>query len=319
MPGARLTTVAEFPQHYFLENLAVRADNSILVTAMNQKELWYVPAATGDRLVQPQLIHSFEHPAMAIIETGPDVFHVATSEIYTTHESFLARVDLRRWTPGHRVAADPVLTFGDRAGALNGGCLLTPATMLVADSAAGLIWRVDLSPDGGHARAEVWLKHASMNPDPHGTMKPPQPGINGIRYASRSGFVYYTSTAQKLFMRVRVVPDTLAAADPEQVGGGTMSDDFCIDEDAGAAYVTTHRQNTIDRIKLDGPAGQPRVTVAGDPLDEQLLGPSSGAWGRASGQYGKVAFFTTDGGTTAPLADGSVRTAKLLRLDLGRS
>ena len=48
-PQARLTTVAEFPKNYFLENLAVRTDNSILITAMNHGELWYVPAANGDR------------------------------------------------------------------------------------------------------------------------------------------------------------------------------------------------------------------------------------------------------------------------------
>jgi len=32
-PKAHLTTVAEFPKNYFLENLAVRSDNSTLITA----------------------------------------------------------------------------------------------------------------------------------------------------------------------------------------------------------------------------------------------------------------------------------------------
>lgn len=36
---ARLEIVAEFPQGYFLENLAVRSNGSILVFAMNKKEL----------------------------------------------------------------------------------------------------------------------------------------------------------------------------------------------------------------------------------------------------------------------------------------
>ena len=35
---ARLTTVACFPKHSFLENLAVRADNSILVSVLNRKD-----------------------------------------------------------------------------------------------------------------------------------------------------------------------------------------------------------------------------------------------------------------------------------------
>jgi hypothetical protein len=35
------------------------------------------------------------------------------------------------------------------------------------------------------------------------------------------------------------------------VGGGRMFDGFCIDQDAGFAYLTTHRQNTIDRLSLE--------------------------------------------------------------------
>ena len=44
-------------------------------------------------------------------------------------------------------------------------------------------------------------------------MKPEQTGVNGIRYAAKLGYVYYTATAKKLFMRVRVDPETLKAAD----------------------------------------------------------------------------------------------------------
>src|SRR5262249_38732421 len=40
MPTAQLTTVAQFPVGYFLENVAVRADGSMLVTVLNKKELW---------------------------------------------------------------------------------------------------------------------------------------------------------------------------------------------------------------------------------------------------------------------------------------
>ena len=38
-PQARLVTVAQFPTQYFLENLAVREDNSVLINVANQKEL----------------------------------------------------------------------------------------------------------------------------------------------------------------------------------------------------------------------------------------------------------------------------------------
>ena len=38
-PNVKLNTVATFPKNYFLENLAVRSDNSVLVTVLNHKEL----------------------------------------------------------------------------------------------------------------------------------------------------------------------------------------------------------------------------------------------------------------------------------------
>jgi DNA-binding beta-propeller fold protein YncE len=144
---------------------------------------------------------------------------------------------------------------------------------------------------------------------------PPQPGINGIRYDSKTNFLYYTSTGQKLFMRVRVDPQTNdPVGTPELVDSGTMADDFCIDEDAGVAYVTTHRENTIDRVPLELNSGS-RQSVAGQPFNELLLGPSSGAWSRVPEEYGRVAYFTTDGGQTAPPPDRIVRSAKVLRVE----
>lgn len=94
-----------------------------------------------------------------------------------------------------------------------------------------------------------------------------------------------------------------------------MADDFCIDENAGVAYLTTHRENTIDCVSLNPANNSDRFIVAGNPLNEELVGPSSVAWGRLPGEYGKVAFVTTDGGTASPLPDGVRRPAKLLRVE----
>jgi hypothetical protein len=72
------------------------------------------------------------------------------------------------------------------------------------------------------------------------------------------------------------------------------TDDFCIDEDAGVAYVTTHRENIIDRVPLE-----PNSGVAGQPFTELLLLPSSAAWSRVPGEFGRDAYFTTDGAASA--------------------
>ncbi|MFZ1178467.1 MAG: hypothetical protein WAO15_19825 [Mycobacterium sp.] len=90
LPADTLTPVAFFPQKYFLENLAVRADNSILITAVLQKELWWVPPAQPGAVVDPVLLHSFDHPVTGIAEVAPDVFIVNLTEAYTTHKSHLS-------------------------------------------------------------------------------------------------------------------------------------------------------------------------------------------------------------------------------------
>jgi hypothetical protein len=317
MPEVTLTPVGYFPEKYFPENLAVRADGSVLITAVLQKELWIVPGARPDSTVSPVLLHTFNHPVTGIVEVEPDVFVVSLTEGYTTHESHLARVDLSGWSPGDSVSPEIIFTFDRRVRALNGSCLLGPGVLAVADCFAGLIWRVDLSEGARGARARVWLAHDTMADDPDSEVAPPpQPGVNGVRYSARTGYLYYTSTAQKVFMRVPVDPTTLdPAGGPEFVAAIDNADDFCLDEDAGFAYVTRHRANTLDRVPLTPRHGSEVRHLAGDPFDEMLVGPSSAAWARGPGDHGRVLYLTTDGGTTAP-PNGIVRNAALLRAEL---
>ena len=314
--GAKLGVVAEFPKGTFLENLAVRSDNSLLVTSLKARELWWIPSAEAGRQVAPLLLFTFDKSPMSLIEPEPDIFYVCASDGYKTHASSLYRIDLRGWMPGQEIQPELVLTFPSAVRALNGSCLIGPRTILIADCFASLIWRVELSEDGHSASASVWLKHYSMLYHP-GEMKPEQPGVNGVRFSKTTSYVYYTATVLRLFMRVRVDRETLAPLGvPEYLGGGKMMDDFCLDEDAGVAYVTTHRENTIDRMPLEPDHGEEIQSIAGSPFDEELVGPSSGAWGRAPGEEGRIAFFTTDGGTTAPPPDGVLRTAKVLRVEI---
>ncbi|HWY01422.1 MAG TPA: hypothetical protein VNY55_16535 [Mycobacterium sp.] len=320
LPTVALNPVAFFPKTYFLENLAVREDESTLITAILQKELWWVPPAKSGAVVEPVLVHTFDHPVTGIAEIAPDVFIVNLTEAYTTHESHLVRIDFNGWTPGSPVSPETIYTFDERVRGLNGSCLLGPNVLVIADCFAGLIWRIDLADTGRNATARVWLADDTMADDPDsGVPPPPQPGINGLRYGAQTGYLYYSSTAQKVFMRVPVDPSTLDPAGPAQfVAAIDNADDFCLDEDAGFAYVTRHRANTIDRVPLAPRHGSEVRHVAGDPFDETLVGPSSAAWGRGPTDHGRVAYVTTDGGTTAP-PDGIVRQAALLRVQLDYS
>jgi len=315
---AKLTTVATFPEHFVLENLAVCADGSILVTVLNHKQRWYVPAPNGGRPVTPALVHTFDNFAMGIVETERAIFYVSTAG----QTAALERFDLRGWVPGAPVKHTGVLTF-DRPAGLNGACLLAPRVMLLANSLAGLIWRVDLADDGLTATASIWLQHHTMASDPdNGLTSPmgPQPGINGIRYAARTNVAYYTSTARKLFMRVAVDPAThMPMGEPDVVAADIPGDDFCLDENAAVAYLTTHPDNTIVRVPIvPGADGATRSVVAGDPFTERLVGPSSASWARGPADYGRIAYVITDGGHTAieyqrSGTDGIIRPAQVVR------
>ncbi|MDT5254557.1 MAG: hypothetical protein QOH07_3511, partial [Mycobacterium sp.] len=173
------------------------------------------------------------------------------------------------------------------------------------------------------ATASVWLRHHTMAPDPdNGFTSPlgPQPGINGIGYAARTNAVYYTCSAQKLFMRVAVDPATRTPlGQPEVVAADFTADDFCLDENAGLAYLTTHTDNSIVRVAIgSGADGATRSVVAGDPFDEQLVGPSSAARARGPADYGHIAYVTTDGSHTAttyhrPGSDEIIRPTRVVR------
>lgn len=115
-----------------------------------------------------------------------------------------------RVAPGRDCRPEVIFTFGDRVRALNGSCLLGPGVMAIADCFAGLIWRVDLSEGARSATARVWAEHDTMADDPDSELPwPPQPGVNGVRYSAKTGYLYYTSTVQKVFMRIPVDPATL--------------------------------------------------------------------------------------------------------------
>lgn len=316
-PQAKLSTVARFPVGYLLENLVVRSDNSVLISGMNHKELWFVPpSSTAGEVVEARCLYTFEELPTGIVEVEPDLFLIFTGNWYTTHESYAYRLDLNAWSAGTAIAPERLCQFPAKARGLNGCCLLSSGVVLVADCFASLIWRFDFSPGATSPKVSVWMTHESMGYFP-GAMKPEQPGVNGIRYAGRTQTLYYTDSAKKLLMSVRVHPETLQPSGaPALVVAGRMGDDFCIDENAGVMYLTTHRQNTIDLISLQ-PALNSGFTqsVAGIPFSEALIGPSSAAWRRGQNDYGHVLYCLMDGGTASP-PPGGPKAAELLRVEL---
>jgi hypothetical protein len=316
---ATLKTVAQLPAGSFIENLAVRRDGSILVTEETKHQLWYLPPAGAGAAVHPIPLHTFGQRPMGIVEAQPNVFYVLTTDLGRLHSSYLYRLDLRSWRPGMPVDVREVLRFPLQVLFVDGSTVIAPNVILASDAGSGSIWRIDLSANGTSATAREWLKDPSMALERNNHIKG-VPGVNGIRYDAKTHAVYYTSTGQKLFMKERVDPVTHnPVGAPIQVAFGSMWDDFAIDDRAGVAYLTTHRQNTIERVPLDPRTGQLlKTTVAGTPLDARLVGPSSIAWAAGNHDYGSVAYVTTDGGATSAPPGLGEGPARVLRLVLPR-
>ena len=106
---------------------------------------WYVRSSSDGEEVAPRFLFTFPHLAMGIVEAKPDIFYIATSEIYTWTASHLYRLDLNGWNPGEPVTPEAILHFPEPVHGLNGSCVVAPGVILIADCFASLIWRVDLN------------------------------------------------------------------------------------------------------------------------------------------------------------------------------
>lgn len=311
----QVTTVARFKEHTFLENIVVRYDGSILVTVYLDKQIFYIPKPQNEP-VTPRLIHQFDQYITGIVEVRPDVFYISTTSVTGATRSHLWKLDMNKFVDGLSDFPEPVMifTFPESARALNGSCLIGPTTMLLADSWADLIWQVDFPEYGPEDEstlcASTWLKHDMLA---HVPEKQDSPGVNGIQYNPADKHVYFTSTAQTIFDRVKVRDDTLeAASDPEEIAErGMKGHDLLVNSIANVCYVTTHRQNSIERFDLKDFS---RTCMVGDPTNIDLLGPTPGARSREPGDYGRVAFFTTDGGHMNPF-EGKARMAAIVRVE----
>jgi hypothetical protein len=114
------------------------------------KELWYDPSSNDGQPVEPELLFTLPQIPMGIVEDEPDFFYISVGDFYTweepveVEESYLYRLDLNGWRPGHAVYPESVLHFPQQARGLNVSCVIVPGIILLADSFAGLGWRVDL-------------------------------------------------------------------------------------------------------------------------------------------------------------------------------
>ncbi|OMP84232.1 hypothetical protein BK809_0000164 [Diplodia seriata] len=286
--AALLTPLHQFPNGTSVENLAIRPNGAILLTLLYSAQILQIAPPTPNATTTttttttttpvPALIHSFPNTTTrvnGIAELTPDTYAIAANH------NTIWTLDLTRDAPTIAKAATiPAARFLNGVATLNA----TARTVLVADSSAGVVWRVDTAT----GRYGVALRDDTLAPPANVSSGGLALGVNGVRYDGDGGYVYYTNTGKGLFCRVKVDGATGEAVGAyETIVEGFAGDDFAVGD--GAAFVASSGSGgVVEKVWFGDGA---REVVAGGGLD----GATSVAFGRGEGDK-DVLYVTTSGG-----------------------
>ena len=273
--------VATWPVGTFLENVAVLADHSFVVSVHNKREVLRV----GQDGSNGRLAAVPASPA-GLVASIDGVFVVAGEPGQGPHRLFRIGLD---GSVEDRMAVPNTLF-------LNG---FTPGRRGLAytvDSLVGVVIEIDLE----RSVSRVVLRDERLTKC---SSEPMLPGANGLTLGDDALFI--TNTDRALVLRAEFGGDGPTGV-VEVVAEHLRGDDLSLDE-SGDLYITTHIVNTLIRLRPNGE----RVATAGP--EQGMAGATACVFHPAdpTGLY-----VTTTGGIIAPL-DGVVQDAKLVRLEAG--
>jgi streptogramin lyase len=242
-------TAAQIVRLNSIENVAVRANGQILATNMNTPTLYAIDPVAKTSTTAVTV--SGATGLSGIGEYAPDVFAVIGSG------KAVYKIDLTVSPPSSFL----IKTIGE-AGNLNGLAVFDNTSVLVADAAKGVVYKLDVATG---AYAAVLQDVASMAPAAGG----PAFGIDGIKY--RNGTVWYTNIFKNSFYRLAVDPVTAkATGSATALWTNLMGDDLCLGPN-GKIYVATNGRNSL--VEVDPAVGKPTSVTS-------VTGSTSCAFGR---------------------------------------
>jgi len=220
--------LARFPSGTFLENLVLRPDGSVVFTNYFARGLEAWAPATGHR----RFVDVPAHPVSLTVLPGDRLALVAHGTPFTTGPAAMrgAAILLVLGPDGtlQRRIPLPDAVFP------NGGVLLPPDRLLVADSALGRIWQVDLASGA----VATWLDHPLLAPVDGSRA----PGVNGLKRDPRGAALLISNSARRSLLRVALDAGGNPAGVPALVAEmPTGIDDFDVAGD-GTVYAATHRR-----------------------------------------------------------------------------
>ncbi|KAI4933956.1 uncharacterized protein J4E92_003626 [Alternaria infectoria] len=199
--ATNVSTVYQFPNGTWAENIAAMGNGSLLVTTLDAAQVHIVhpqgsPASSS-------VIATFPNAtgALGITEFQEDVFAVIVANSVpgnTTNPQSFSLWKLDVTVKDEAVKVSKMSELLDMA-MPNGMATLNHEMLLLADSMYGNIAAYNVST----GKTEVVLEDPSLAAN---LSAPVQLGANGIKF--HNDYVYYTNTAQSLAGRVRVHPST---------------------------------------------------------------------------------------------------------------
>ncbi|KAL7818345.1 hypothetical protein V8C26DRAFT_397392 [Trichoderma gracile] len=322
-PLRPVSTLFEFPNPSYIENLAVRSNGQILISDLSTPQLTlFDPSPLGPKT--PVLVHNFTESfgLAGIAEYQPDVFAVITGNYSFTSGLSSAgtwvvwSVDLRgagiSSKHGQAELTSPPLikkiAHVEPAQFLNGISVLSEKdqTLLVGDVNGGVIWSLDTK----NGQYEVVINNTYTQLYPSGPFS--ASGVDGLHV--RDGSVYFTNIGNGTFNKMPIHSDGTPAGPVTTIAHSPglfhEYDDFTFDCD-GNAFLVTGGANTIEMISADG---KRQVVIAGDVNSTAIAEPTSCAFGR--GLHDKnILYVVTAGGMVTPVNGDTVIGGQLVAVD----
>jgi len=281
----------------WLENLAIRPSGALLSTRLDAPEVWEITPDTGTGL--PLITIPGLNATTGIAELAPDVFAIGAGN-YSLDLGAIPQT-WGIWLVDLSVSAEPRLVVDmPDVSLVNGVARLDDATLVVADSAAGKVYAVDV-PGKSYA---LKMEGEVFEPPPDGFLPI---GVNGVKVLSLHDktYLYFTNSIRQSLSRVEIDCDANPVGEVETVAEGFVTDDFTLKED-GTAFVVTNVNNTVIRVEPDGEW----AVVAGSEDSLEVAGGTACEFGRRE-EDRDVLYVVTGGAVLFPV-NGVSEPAKVV-------
>lgn len=305
----------------WLENIAVRENGDLLVTQLRPTPVLYTIKNPTSKNATLDPIYEWHEPNAAVLagvtETSLDTFVIITGNATANATGYVGTFSV--WEAKFHSLESSKLSVRKvvdvpKAKFLNGIVALPehPEIVLIADSQAGLLFRLDTRT----GRTEVIADRPEFKPYPE-IYQGPAFGINGVKI--RDGYLYFSNSNLVAVYRVPITKEGYIARKGKAsielyanftVIGAIFIDDFTFKDD-GSLWATSNIGNIVAAVSVDGKSIK-QVAGAEDQLT--LASDTAAEFGRTKADR-DILYVVTAGGLSAPVNGTAVEPGKVVAVD----